>query len=243
MTTFTTFTSLVRLFLRLLATKGRLLALSGLTIAMLLLAVITGRSTYAPINDTWTLFRSFGLSGIIPISALVMGSSAFGDLVEDRTLVHLWLRPANRSLLVGAAWVAAVLVCIPFTVVAITVSLALAKMPSGAIVAGGLSSLLGTLAYSSVFLALGLKLRRALPWGLAYILIWEGVLANAGQGLARFALSLSTRSVSYRSFRDANESMDLKYAFATSTGVIVLVGATVVFLGLTLRWLKRADVA
>jgi ABC-2 type transport system permease protein len=237
-----TFTSLVRLFLRLLATKGRLLALSGLTATMLLLSVVTGRSN-APINDTWTLFRNFGLSGMIPIAALVMGSSAFGDLIDDRTLVHLWLRPANRALIVGAAWVAAVLVCIPFTVVGITVSLALAKMPGGAIVSGGLSALLGTLAYSAVFLGLGLKLRRALPWGLAYILIWEGVLANAGQGLARFALSLSTRSVTYGSFRNADEMMELKYAFATSTGVIVLIGATVVFLGLTLRWLKRADVA
>jgi ABC-2 type transport system permease protein len=237
-----TFTSLVRLFLRLLATKGRLLALSGLTATMLLLSVVTGRSN-APINDTWTLFRNFGLSGMIPIAALVMGSSAFGDLVDDRTLVHLWLRPANRALIVGAAWVAAVLVCIPFTVVGITVSLALAKMPGGAIVSGGFSALLGTLAYSAVFLGLGLKLRRALPWGLAYILIWEGVLANAGQGLARFALSLSTRSVTYGSFRNADEMMELKYAFATSTGVMVLIGATVVFLGLTLRWLKGADVA
>ncbi len=237
-----TFTSLVRLFLRLLATKGRLLALSGLTAAMLLLALITGRSD-TPVNDTWTLFRNFGLSGIIPIAALVMGSSAFGDLVDDRTLVHLWLRPANRALIVFAAWVAAVLVCVPFTVVGNTVSMALAKMPSAAILATGFSSLLGTLAYSAVFLGLGLKLRRALPWGLAYILIWEGVLANAGQGLARFALSLSTRSVSYRSFKNAEEVMDLKYALATSTGVIVLVVATLVFLGLTLRWLKRADVA
>ena len=237
-----TFTSLVRLFLRLLATKGRLLALGGLTAAMALLALITGRSE-APIDDTWTLFRNFGLSGIIPIAALVMGSSAFGDLVDDRTLVHLWLRPAKRSLIVVAAWVAAVLVCLPFTVVGITLSMALAKMPSDAILAAGFSSLLGTLAYSAVFLGLGLKLRRALPWGLAYILIWEGVLANAGEGLARFALSLSTRSISYRSFTSAQETMELKYAFAASTGVMVLVGVTVVFLGLTLRWLERADVA
>jgi ABC-2 type transport system permease protein len=237
-----TFTSLVRLFLRLLATKGRLLALSGLTAAMALLALITGRSD-APIDDTWTLFRNFGLSGIIPIAALVMGSSAFGDLVDDRTLVHLWLRPANRALIVFAAWVAAVLVCLPFTVLGNTLSMALAKMPSGAILAAGFSSFLGTLAYSAVFLGLGLKLRRALPWGLAYILIWEGVLANAGEGLARFALSLSTRSISYRSFTSANETMELKYSFAASTGVMVLVGVTAVFLGLTLRWLERADVA
>ena len=240
-----TFTSLVRLFLRLLATRGRLLALGGLTIAMLLLALLTGRSD-TPINDTWTLFRNFGLNGIIPISALVMGSSAFGDLVDDRTLVHLWLRPANRTLIVGAAWVAVVIVCIPFAVLGITISLAVAQMPSNAIVAGGFSSLLGTLAYSSVFLALGLRLRRALPWGLAYILIWEGVLANAGQGLARLALSMSTRSVSFRSFRsfgDAEETMTVKYEFATTTGVIVLLGVSAVFLGLTFRWLKRADVA
>ena len=238
----TTFVSLVRLFLKLLATKGRLLAMAGLTIAMLLLALITGRSD-SPITDTWGLFRNFGLSGIIPIAALVMGSSAFGDLVDDRTLVHLWLRPANRSMIVGAAWTAAVLVCIPFTVVGTTASLVLAKMPSGSIAAGGFSALLGTLAYSAVFLALGLKLRRALPWGLAYILIWEGVLANAGRGLARVALSLSTRSVAFRSFHRAGETTDLNFAFATTTAVIVLLVATVVFLALTLRWLKRADVA
>lgn len=232
------FRSLVALFLRLLATRGRLVVLSALTLGMIPLALYTGNRNL-PQFETWRLFQSYALGGIVPVSALVLGSSAFGDLIDDRTLVHLWLRPANRLVIIGAAWTAVVMVCAPFAILGSAIALAVAGMPGDAIVAGALSATLGVLAYGAVFLALGLRVRRALAWGLAYILIWEGVLANVGSGLARIALRLSTKSIAYRSFADA----EVRYALSAGAAAVVLLVVTAVALTLAHRWLTNAEVA
>jgi ABC-2 type transport system permease protein len=232
------FTSLVGLFLRLLATRGRVVVLTLLTLGMIPLAIYTGNRDL-PQLDTWRLFQSYALGGIVPVSALVLGSSAFGDLIDDRTLVHLWLRPANRLVMVISAWVAVVIVCLPFSVLGSVAALAVAGMPGNAITNGALSCALGTVAYSAVFLALGLRVRRALAWGLAYILIWEGVLANVGSGLARIALRLSTKSIAYRKFADA----EVDFALGVTSAVIALVVVAVGALALANRWLSNAEVA
>ena len=50
-------------------------------------------------------------------------------------------------------------------------------------------------AYSAVFVALGLRVKRALMWGLLYILIWEGFVAQANASAARLAIRSYTRSL------------------------------------------------
>jgi ABC-2 type transport system permease protein len=232
------FLSLVRLFLRTLATRGRLAVLTLLGFGMIGLAFLTG-SADDPQLDTWRLFSLYALGGLVPVASLVIGSSAFGDLVDDRTLVHLWLRPVPRATLFGAAFVATLVLVLPFSVVAPVVALRVADMPSKAITVGAFSAVLGSCAYSAVFIALGLKVRRALAWGLAYILIWEGAVANAGAGLAKLAIRLSTRSIAYRGF----EGGDIRFPLATPTAVIVLVVVTVCALSIGQYWLKRAEVA
>ena len=49
--------------------------------------------------------------------------------------------------------------------------------------------------YSAVFVALGLRVKRALMWGLLYILIWEGFVAQANASAARLAIRSYTRSL------------------------------------------------
>jgi hypothetical protein len=44
------------------------------------------------------------------------------------------------------------------------------------------------LAYSGLFVAAGVWFRRAVWWGLAFILIWENVVAYSAQGAARFTV-------------------------------------------------------
>ncbi len=50
------------------------------------------------------------------------------------------------------------------------------------------SSSLAVLAYGALFLCLGLRVQRALVWGLAYILLWEGFVAEFGVTPARVAI-------------------------------------------------------
>ena len=48
---------------------------------------------------------------------------------------------------------------------------------------------------AALFVLLGLWVRRALLWGLAYILLWEGFVAIAGQNAQRLAIRSYTRSL------------------------------------------------
>jgi ABC-2 type transport system permease protein len=231
------FSALTKLFIRLLATRARLLILSVLALGMVLLSVFA--LGHDPIGRSWRLFSLYALGGLVPVASLVMGSSVFGDLVEDRTLVHLWLRPAPRRTLLLSAWVATLVLVVPFSVVVPAIALLAGGMSLHTALVAAASAALGTLAYTAAFVALGLRVRRALAWGLAYILIWEGAVANAGAGLARLALRLSTRSIAHRAF----DGTTIRYPIATASAVVVLCVVTLVSLALGVRWLQRADVA
>ena len=54
---------------------------------------------------------------------------------------------------------------------------------------------LAALAYSGLFVAAGLWFRRAVWWGLAFLLLWENVGATASDGTARFTVTSWARSI------------------------------------------------
>jgi ABC-2 type transport system permease protein len=73
---------------------------------------------------------------------------------------------------------------------------------SAALTGGGSSLVVGTVAaatvsmtgYIGLFVALGLRVKRALVWGLLYIFIWEGFVATANTTAARLAIRSYGRS-------------------------------------------------
>ena len=77
-----------------------------------------------------------------------------------------------------------------------------------------------TIAYSAVFCGLGLRVRRALAWGLAYLLIWEQAVARVSHGAARASIFVNTRSLAAYV---AHHSPP-KNAVAWTTGLIVPAG-------------------
>jgi ABC-2 type transport system permease protein len=174
----------------------RVLALGALGLVGVVVGLAIGLGDTAdPLAAGARLVNTFGLSLYAPVVTLVFASAALGEPVEDGTLAYLWLRPVPRWQVVAGAWLATLVVSGPLVVV----SLVLASLATG----GGSSLVVGTvasaslavLAYSGLFCALGVLVRRPLVWGLAYILLWEGFVALAGAGAARLAVRSYTRSV------------------------------------------------
>ena len=232
--------ALVRLQRRLLLTRGRVWALAALGAVVALLAAITAGADDPP-TAAFQLIRSVGLAGLVPIVCLVFGAAALGDPNEDGTLVHLWLRPISRWSLVLSSWITASLTGLVFATVPLIVASTLTRVGWSFVVGTALSSVLGVLAYSALFVALGLRTTRSLAWGLGYILLWEGSIGQAGTGLSRVAVRTYTSSL----LRVFSDDADVRIKFATSsTGAVI--GATVVCaLGLALgrRLLSRIDTA
>src|SRR5207249_7501842 len=115
-------------------------------------------------------------------------SAVLGDLVEDGTLVYVWLKPVARWRLVFAAFLATCVVALPVSMVPAVIASAITGTGSGLAAGAAVSTAAATIAYCSIFLWVGLLVRRALVWGLAYVLIWEHAVAHNARGAARLAV-------------------------------------------------------
>jgi ABC-2 type transport system permease protein len=178
--------ALYRLLVRTQITLLRLLGIGALAALSIVIGIFASLSDDAP-QAAADAVSGYGLGLLVPLAALWLGTSAIGDLVEDKLLVYLWLKPVPRWLLPAAAILATVSVVVPLTAVPLAVS---TLVPGGGdlTLATLLAASLAALAYSGLFVAAGLWFRRAVWWGLAFVLIWEKVLAYAAEGAGRFTV-------------------------------------------------------
>ena len=232
--------ALYRVLLRTQVTRGRLIGLGLLGMVAVLLGVAVGASEAAdPVNDGVRLVNQFGLSLFVPVVTLVFAAAVLGDPNEDGTLVYLWLRPVPRWRIALAAVAATLTVALPIVVVPMVVAAAATGAGGDLVVATLVSCGLATLAYTGMFIWLGLRVRRALVWGLAYILVWEGFVARAGATPARLAVRAHARSLLARMADGPSSLIEV----STQTAVAVPLCVAVVAFFLTARRLARQDVA
>ena len=180
--------------LRQLTSRSRII---GLTL-LALVAPISGfalGSADASLDDSVRLIASVGLGLVLPVVALVFAGAAIGDLRDDKTLVYLWLRPMDRWPIAAGAALAAGTLAAPITIIPIVLAAVLTGAGNGIVAGTLLATIVGLVAYVAVFTLFGVWLKRFIVWGLAYILIWEGFIAQAGAGVARIALRKYTRSI------------------------------------------------
>jgi ABC-2 type transport system permease protein len=232
--------ALYDVMLRTLVTRGRLAVLGSLGgLAVLLAALIGAGDDFDRVEEGARFVNLFGLSLLTPIVALVFAAASLGDPSEDSTLVYLWLRPVPRSRIVLAALAATLTVAAPLTVVPLVVAAALASGDQGVVVGTALAATVAVTAYASLFVWLGLRVRRALVWGLAYILIWEGFVANAGDNAAKLAVRAYSRSI-LAGIGDVDLRLgEISLGAAVVVPLVVAVAAAM----LAIRRLARQDVA
>jgi ABC-2 type transport system permease protein len=188
--------TLWRVLLGSIATRVRVAALGLLGLVAVGLGLLVHLSNSANRPDaSWSLVDAYGLSLLIPVVALMFASAALGDLAEDGTLVYLWLRPVPRWKLAVAAFGATMTASVLIAVVPLVIAAAITGGGARVVAAAASGSLLATVSYSAVFCGLGLRVRRAVAWGLAYLLIWEGAVARVSHGAARVSLSVAARSL------------------------------------------------
>ncbi len=213
------------MLVRSIATRPRVAGLSLLGLGAVILGVAIRLSNSADrANAAWQVVDGYGLILLIPVVALVFASAALGDPAEDGTLVYLWLRPLARWQLALAAFAASVTVVVPVAVVPLVIGAVITGAGWRVVAASLAGGLLMTVAYSAVFCGLGLRVRRALAWGLAYLLIWEQAVARVSHGAARASLFINTRSLAARIAQHAPP----RNAVAWGTGLVFpLVVATV----------------
>jgi ABC-2 type transport system permease protein len=225
---------------RTISTRARLVAFVALGAVGAVVAWRVGAtSTGSDIHDAVRFVDTMSLNVLAPIVALVFGTAALGDLVDDGTLVYLWARPQRRSSLALGAWGAALTYALPLVVVPTLVSVLLISTDASVIVGAVVCTSAATVAYVSLFVLLGLLTTRALMWGVGYLLIFETFVARGGQSLGFLSIRAHAASV-----LSAIAGVHLRLAyFSAATSATFLVVVTVAAIGSCVARLRAADVA
>ena len=163
--------------------------LAGLPVLIaLLIRVSGGRPDADRILDTLVVRT------VMPLVALIIGTASIGSEIDDGTAVYLIIKPIARwriaaaKILVAAGLTAAMV--IP-AVVLTSVLLGRGDMAT-TLVGFSVACLVGGSAYAAAFVALSLFTTRALLLGLAYVLIWEGVLSGLLEGTKFLSIRQAT---------------------------------------------------
>lgn len=136
---------------------------------------------------------------VMPLVALILGTSALGSEIEDGTAVYLLIKPVPR-------WIIA-LAKITVAVVSTAILVVPAAVLTGLLVGGfedaelsttfafGLACLVGGTAYAALFVGLSALTPRALVVGLVYVLLWEGALGGLLEGTKFLSIRQATLGV------------------------------------------------
>lgn len=221
--------TLASLTLRALLNRRRTLLL-GLLGALIVVVALIYRLGDPDAGESVTfigrLLANFGVAALLPLVTVIVGTAALGSELDDGTIVYLLAKPVPRPLIVMVklvmAWaVSGVLVALPILLAGIVGTGGDPSLGIGY----GLAALLGALEYSAVFLALSLVTSRALVIGLAYVVVWEGVVAGLFAGTRIVSIRQHTLAVADALGGDGAVPAELAVGTAIVVGVIVTVAA------------------
>ncbi len=185
----TRFFAIIRVTLLQLIGRRRsigLLVLAALPAVILLLVGFN-----ADDRDTEEFFRTvilFLVLGVTaPIISIILGAGSLGDERSQKTISYLALRPIRREVIATAkliaAWLASFLVAgtgALLTAIALGITIGSWDEMFAIVVATAIS----TLGFVAVMQVVGYITDRAVVIGLAYLLIWEGIVTGAASQVA-----------------------------------------------------------
>lgn len=180
---------------------------------------------------------------LVPLTALLFASGLIQDEVEEQTLTYLLMRPLPRwsiylvkllALLVVAGVVTAVFTTAAYAAIhwgdpELWTTIVPGRAPKVAALL-----CLALVAYSSVFGLISLYLRRILGFGVAYIIVFEGVFANIDFLVRKLTVMWHFRVLAehWLDLRIDSWSLDLADSPTPSETVMRLAGASALAIAL-----------
>jgi ABC-2 type transport system permease protein len=165
------------------ATLGRKRALLFGITPLILVGVTVALKLAHPERANWPaqILGLFGFTVVLPLTALLIGTSVLGAEIDDGSIIHLLATPVARPLVIAAKYAVAAGLTMIFVGVPELLAGLVATSTREAL---GLfvGVLAGSVMYNAVFLMISALTTRAIAVGLLYALIWEGLLGNLVSG-------------------------------------------------------------
>jgi ABC-2 type transport system permease protein len=194
------------------ATLSRRRALLFALPAVILILFTVALKASRPPMRPWPshVLGTFGFSVLLPLTALIIGTSVLGAEIDDGSIIHLLATPVRRSSVVVTKFVVAtgltmVFAAIPELIAALIAGGGSAPAPastgsgtftglvtvsSGKLAIGlFVGALACSVIYNAVFVMVSVATTRAIAVGLLYVLVWEALLANFVSGVRLLSVS------------------------------------------------------
>ncbi|GIF12406.1 ABC transporter permease [Actinoplanes teichomyceticus] len=207
---------------------GRRRALMLLPLPVLLIGLAAICRAYDLEPNRWgaAVIVGLGCAVLLPVIALIVGTGVLGSEVDDGTLVHILTKPLARRDIILAKYAVAVAA----TAVTTAIPLFVAGLLADSAGFGGalaLAAVVGSFAYTALFLLLSLVTRRPVLLGLVYILIWEGLLGRWVSGTR--VLSIEQYVITIADKLQPTAILDARVGITTAAvmSLLFVVGCTV----------------
>ena len=210
------------------ATMGRKRAFLFAIAPVILLLVTTALKLSNPADKSWPadIVGTFGFSVVLPLTALIIGTSVLGAEIDDGSIVHLLATPVRRSAVIITKFAVAAVLTMIFV--------AVPELLAGLIATGGVTRLAigvfagavtGSVIYNAVFVLVSVLTTRAIAVGLLYLLVWEGLLGNLVSGASELSVGQYSLGVANSIARDQALNAHLTLGTVVVAGLIVTVAA------------------
>jgi ABC-2 type transport system permease protein len=212
------------------ATMGRKRAFIFAISPLVLVLVTAALKLSHPERASWPadILGVFGLTVVLPLTALIISTSVLGAEIDDGSIVHLLATPVCRAVVIGAKYAVAVVLTMIFA--------AVPELVAGLIATGGATklalgafagALAGSVMYNAIFVMLSAVTTRAIAWGLLYVLIWEGVLGNLVAGARLLSVGQYSLGIANSIAHDPGLNAALRLPAAVILGALVTAAALV----------------
>lgn len=218
------------------ATVGRKRALVFLIVPVVLLLITVTLKLVAN-SPVWPaeFLGAFGFSVVLPLTALIIGTSVLGAEIDDGSILALLTTPVSRTTVVLSKFTAAVMLTVLFGALPEYIAAGVARGFGGTLALGLLAgALVASVAYNALFVMLSVLTTRAIAVGLLYLLVWESLLGNLVGGVR--ILSIGQYSVSVAN--SIARVSALNAHLTTTTAIVMAVVVTAVSLAIASRRLS-----
>jgi ABC-2 type transport system permease protein len=220
----------------------RLFILSALFLLPAVIAIVARYLQASPVRDVefWLVFTILP-QGLVPLSALLYASGMIQDEIEEQTLTYLLTRPLPKWTIYLAKFFATFVVTTALagvftliTYLAIYVGLPDTSLETVLDRTGKTIVLLtvALFAYCSVFGLLSLIVKRSLVAGVAYVVVFESVLANIDFAVRHLTVMYYFRVLASRwmHLKYDDWALNLKEAPGSTECLLTLLAASLVFI-------------
>jgi ABC-2 type transport system permease protein len=246
------------------ATLGRKRALLFALPALILILFTLALKLSRPPSMPWPahVLGTVGVSVLLPLTALIIGTSVLGAEIDDGSVVHLLATPVRRSSVIMTKFAVATVLTMVFAAVpeliAALISGGGSSPPatpaegiitpitiSGSKLALGLfiGALVGSVIYNAIFVMVSVATTRAIAFGLLYVLVWEALLANFVSGARLLSVSHYGLGIADGIAHDPALQAGLSAGTSVVMGAIVTVAALALSVNLLSSFTLKGDPA